>query len=186
MIIPDWRLHELCRIGLISPYTPKNVNPASIDLTLSPDFVDLRTGEHFTADEVTLRPPTILDTLAVRLSAARWGWVRGHADRWLREQPRTAILASTMEWVDIPLDCSATLCLKSTAARLGTGLALANWVESGFTGTLTLEFYASCEMTLVAGQRIVQLVLYRMEGRPDQPYQGRYQGQEGPTEARDE
>ena len=184
MIIPDWRLHELCRAGLISPYTPKNVNSASIDLTLSPDFVDLRTSEHFSAAEVTLRPPTILDTLAIRLSAARWDWVRRYASRWLREQPRTAVLASTMEYITMPLDCAGVLYLKSTPARAGLDHALAGFVDPGFVGDLTLELHAHRRKTLHAGQRLVQLVLYRMEGRPDQPYQGRYQGQEGPTEAR--
>lgn len=184
MIPPDYRLHELAAAGLVIPYIPEHVNPASIDLALSDEFVDRRTGKRFTANEVTLRPPTVLDAIAVWLSESRWSWVRRYADHWLREQPKTAVLASTVEYITMPLDCSGTLCLKSTAARLGTGLALANWIEAGFCGTLTLEFFASCEVTLTAGQRIVQMILYRMEGRPDEPYQGRYQGQVGPTEAR--
>ena len=184
MIIPDWKLHELCRAGLISPYTPKHVNTASVDLTLSPDFVDLRTGKHFSADEVTLRPPTILDTIAVRLSVSRWDWVRRYANRWLREQPLTAVLASTVEYITMPLDYAGVLYLKSTPARAGLDHALAGFVDCGFCGTLTLELHAHREIILVAGERLVQLVLYRMEGRPDRPYQGRYQGQEGPTEAR--
>ena len=184
MIIPDYRLHELCRAGLVLPYVLKHVNPASIDLTLSPDFVDLRTDKHFTTDELTLRPPTILDAIAVKLAGSQWAWMRHCAERWLREQPRTAVLASTIEWVKIPLDCSAVLYLKSTPARCGLDHALAGWVESGFSGQLTLELHAHRKKKLVVGQRIVQLVLCRMEDRPDVPYCGRYQGQEGPTEAR--
>lgn len=184
MIIPDWGLHELCRAGLVSPYTLEHVEPASIDLTLSNEFIDPRTGEHFVTDELTLRPPTILDAIAVRWTGARYGWLRRYAKRWLHEQPRTAVLASTIEYVTMPADCSATLCLKSTPARLGVGLALANWIEAGFYGTLTLELFASCEVTLTAGKPLVQMIVYRMEGRPDKLYDGRYRGQEGPTEAR--
>jgi dCTP deaminase len=184
MILPDYRLHELCKAGLVSPYTATHVNPASIDLTLSDEFVDLRTGEHFTADELTLRPPTILDAIAVRWAGVRWGWLRRRANRWLREQPRTAVLASTIEHITMPLDCAGVLYLKSSLARAGLDHALAGFVDCGFCGTLTLEVHAHRKITIIAGQRLVQLVLYQMEGRPDVPYQGRYQGQKGPTEAR--
>lgn len=153
MILPDYRLHELCAAGLVSPYIPAHINPASIDLTLAPDFVNLHTGLHFSTPEITLA----------------FG---------------SAILASTVEYITMPAGCAGVLYLKSTPARAGLDHALAGFVDPGFTGTLTLELHSHREITLVASQRLVQLVLYRMEGRPDQPYQGRYQGQEGPTEAR--
>lgn len=154
MIIPDWGIIKLAERGMVSPFTLAHVNPASLDLTLSPDFVDLHTGLHFSTPEITL-------------------------------SPGEAILASTVEFIAMPLSCAGVIYLKSSLARAGLDHALAGFVDPNFMGTLTLELHSHREITLYAGQRLVQLVLYRMEGRPDNPYRGRYQGQEGPTEARE-
>ena len=153
MILPDWRLHELARKELVSPYIPENINPASVDLTLANEFVDLHSGERFVTPEIVL-------------------------------SPGDAVLASTIEYITMPPDCAGVLYLKSSLARDGLDHALAGFVDPGFEGCLTLELHTHREIILVAGQRLVQLVLYRMEGQPDIPYNGRYQGQRGPTEAR--
>ena len=42
MYLVDFQLQELCeKHGLVSPFDPARVNPASIDLTLGRDFVNL-------------------------------------------------------------------------------------------------------------------------------------------------
>lgn len=59
MILPDFKIRELCKRAespLVTPYDPANVNPASIDLRLSGQFVDMHTGEKFDASSLTLRP----------------------------------------------------------------------------------------------------------------------------------
>ena len=99
-------------------------------------------------------------------------------------EPGDAVLVDTLEYITMPLDCAGTLYLKSSLARIGLDHALAGWVDPNFSGTLTLELHAHRPIVIEKGQRIVQLVLQRMEGRPVQLYRGKYQHQYGPTEAR--
>ncbi len=52
----DRMIREACeRLEMIEPYNPDHVNPASIDLTLGSEFIDLHTDRRFTADEITIR-----------------------------------------------------------------------------------------------------------------------------------
>lgn len=153
MIVPDFQLRELCVSGMVTPYEPDHINPASIDLTIGNEFVDMRTGQYFTADEL-------------RLSFG------------------DAILATTIETVHIPNAYAAMLLLKSSRAREGLDHALAGWIDPNFFGQLTMELHAHRDVTLHAGQRVVQMVVHRMAAEPEKPYQGRYQGQYGPTEAK--
>jgi dCTP deaminase len=74
--------------------------------------------------------------------------------------------------------------LKSSMARLGLDHALAGWVDPGFEGNLTLELHAHREITLHAGQRVVQIVLFDIDQTALRPYSGKYKGQVGPTKAK--
>ncbi len=98
--------------------------------------------------------------------------------------PGMAILATSVEYIQMPDDCAGVLYLKSSMARRGLDHALAGYVDPSFMGTLTFELHSHRPITLRAGQRIMQLVLYRLESRPTRGYDGRYQGQTGPTKAR--
>lgn len=96
--------------------------------------------------------------------------------------PGQAILASTFEWIRMPTNAAGVLYLKSSRAREGLDHALAGWIDPGFCGNLTLELHAHRSVTIRSGQRVVQLVLMQTTGHAQ--YNGRYQGQTGPTEAR--
>lgn len=107
------------------------------------------------------------------------------ADKFILE-PGMAVLATTMERVLIPSNVVATLYLKSSAARGGLDHALAGYVDPGFWGELTFELHAHRPYEIVAGNRIAQLAFDLMNAPAEKPYQGRYQGQVGPTIARPE
>lgn len=98
--------------------------------------------------------------------------------------PGMAILATTIERVCIPVDAAAAIYLKSSMARQGLDHALAGWIDPGFVGQITLELHAHRPVTLRAGQRVVQMVLMSLTGPALNPYNGRYQNQVGPTEAK--
>ena len=105
---------------------------------------------------------------------------------WFNLEPLAFALGHTQEVVDIPLDCVGMLMGVSTIARKGLFVhTTAGWVEPGFRGTLTLEFFNASPWTfpLEAGMRIAQIALLRVDGAT--PYAGRYQNQWGPTEARE-
>jgi dCTP deaminase len=97
--------------------------------------------------------------------------------------PGAFYLASTIEYITMPDNVAGLVCLKSSLARQGLDHSLAGWVDSGFEGQLTLELHSHFPVKITAGQRIVQLVL--METTGNAHYKGRYQYQEGITEARE-
>lgn len=52
----DAMLMDACRNGLVTPYYREHVNPASIDLTLSPDWIDLRRDEAHSSMTIHIEP----------------------------------------------------------------------------------------------------------------------------------
>jgi dCTP deaminase len=154
MILPDFKIRQWAASGGMDPFNPNHVNPASVDLTLGQSYIDLATEE-----EHALTGPICL-------------------------APGEAILATTAEFIRLPSIYAATVYLKSSMARLGLDHALAGWVDPGFEGTLTLELHSHRTIELRPCQRVIQLVLSVMESRPQTGYDGRYQGQRGPTMAR--
>jgi dCTP deaminase len=98
--------------------------------------------------------------------------------------PGDAYLASTWEYVRLPDYIAGAVFLKSSMARLGLDHALAGWVDPGFEGNLTLELHSHRLITLLAGQRTVQIVFYGLDEAAEHPYNGKYKGQVGPTKAK--
>ena len=154
MILPDYLLRQWASNGGIEPFDPDCINPASVDLRLATNHV-------------------------IGLN----GWEhRGSVSLYL--VTGDPVLVSIVEYIKIPHDCAGVLYLKSSLARQGLDHALAGYCDPGFTGSLTLELHAHCPITLHHNQRIVQLVLHRLEAPPKSTYHGRYQDQTGPTPAR--
>lgn len=181
MYLVDFQLQELCeKHGLIVPFDPARINPASIDLTLGRDFVNL-SDSHIAF--------TVGDLGFCALPGERF-----EADR-VQLAPGVALLATTAERVRIPNSmffwasdtfgnhpvkgCVAELRLKSSAARNGLDHALAGWIDPGFDGTLTLELHAHRPIELLAGKAYVQLVVASCLATPARSYQqtGRYIGE---------
>ena len=98
--------------------------------------------------------------------------------------PGRLYLAHTLEYLRLPNGYAGDLKLKSTIGRKDINHALSGWIDPGFFGTLTLELSVLSEQVIKAGHPIVQIVIHKMrESR--KPYQGRYQGQDKPTAARE-
>jgi dCTP deaminase len=157
MILPDHQIKDWALGGGLSPFTPEHVNPASVDLTVAWHYA-VQHGDN--------------------------GWLGQTADHIL-VIPGKAILATTIEYIKMPKWAAGVIYLKSSMARMGLDHSLAGFVDPGFEGELTMELHAHRPLVLHAGQRVVQLVLYRMSAMPDRAYNGRYQGQRGPTPRRD-
>lgn len=187
--LSDTMLAELCeKHQLVTPYDPSRINPASIDLALGREFVNL-SNRHI----------RIVDAENITKEFAAPG-ERFNADR-ISLEPGVALLATTSERVRIPDNlirlgdweapsgvhvwrqrieaCTGELRLKSSAARNGLDHALAGWIDPGFDGTLTLELHAHRPIELLAGKCYVQLVVATMLAAPARSYQqtGRYVGE---------
>jgi len=106
--------------------------------------------------------------------------------------PGEFVLGQTLERVALPDDLVARLEGKSSLGRLGLLIhSTAGFVDSGFSGNLTLELsnVANLPITIYHGMPIGQLSFMRMDGPVEHPYGSRdtsnkYQGQTEPTPSR--
>lgn len=152
MILPDFMLEQWARTGGIDPFNAAMINPSTLDLRLGSTYVDLKTEQHCIP----------LDGLILI-------------------EPGSPILCTTLEIIKIPSNLRGVVYLKSSLAREGLDHALAGYVDPGFWGQLTLEFHAHIPITLQINQRIVQIELAQLVAPARKPYNGKYQGQRGPT-----
>lgn len=162
--IVDHQIRELCRNrGLVEPFDPDLINPASYDVTLAPIIKVENDNGGFTEMDIS-------DT-----------------DFWM--PPGAFVLASTAEWVRIPNDLEAIFQLKSSRGREGYEHALAGYIDPGFCGNVTLELSnlrRFKELPLRAGMRIGQLRFAKVDAVPLRSYAitGRYQNDEGVRESK--
>lgn len=98
--------------------------------------------------------------------------------------PLEFILASTVEYVEIPRGILGEVSGKSTNARLGLSVEDAGLIDSGFRGNITLELFNKSrrKINLKETPLIAQLKLQNTEPYGDL-YNGHYQGQVGATKA---
>jgi len=106
--------------------------------------------------------------------------------------PGEFVLGQTLERVTLPDDIVARLEGKSSLGRLGLLIhSTAGFVDSGFSGNLTLELsnVANLPITIYHGMPIGQISFMRMDGPVERPYGSgetgsKYQGQGEPTPSR--
>ncbi len=150
----DYQIRKLSRDqGLVEPFNPEMVNPASIDVTLGPQILVENDHGDFTEFDISKQ------------------------EFWM--PPGGFVLAVTAEWVRIPVNLECCFQLKSTVGRLGYNHALAGYIDPGFSGRITLElknYRRFKELPLSAGMRIGQLRFARLDSTPMRSYSvtGRY------------
>ena len=100
--------------------------------------------------------------------------------------PGQFVLATTMEYFELPDNLTAFVEGRSSLGRLGLFIQNAGWVDPGFKGEITLELFNAnrCAIELKAGRRVGQLVFAEMDAMALNPYNGKYQGQRGATGSR--
>ena len=100
--------------------------------------------------------------------------------------PGQFVLATTMEYFELPDNLTAFVEGRSSLGRMGLFIQNAGWVDPGFKGEITLELYNAnrCAIELKAGRRVGQLVFAEMDDVALNPYCGKYQGQTGATGSR--
>ena len=153
---------------VIEPITDDQIQPAS---------VDVRLGNTFSIVEDT---PTGIITLN---SEIKYKTIT--ADNYLL-LPGQFVLATTMEYFELPDDLTAFVEGRSSLGRMGLFIQNAGWVDPGFNGEITLELFNAnrCAIELQCGRRVGQLVFAKMDDHALNPYSGKYQGQKGATGSR--
>ena len=160
MILPDWQIAARCEGGMVTPFDPELINPASLDVRLgdklliesaqSPELVPYPLAGH------TQENPYLL-------------------------VPGQFVLAHTIETFNLFDDIAAQFMLKSSRAREGIEHLMAGYADPGFHGAMTLELVNSRQLHPVPiwpGMRIGQMVFHRMDSYPYRSYAvtGRYSG----------
>ncbi len=170
MILSDRTIRQMLndRELTITPLTEEQIQPAS---------VDVRLGNTFSIVEDS---PSGVITLGSKI---RYKTIE--ADTYVL-LPGQFVLATTMEYFELPDDLTAFVEGRSSLGRMGLFIQNAGWVDPGFKGEITLELYNAnrCAICLEAGRRVGQLVFAKMDCEARNPYNGKYQGQTGATGSR--
>ena len=150
---------------IIEPFSLQSLQPASIDCRLGNTFlsVDDKRMAHISLKDEVFYNKTNLNEITI--------------------PPHSFILATTQEYLKLPLNLTAFVEGRSSIGRIGLFIQNAGWVDPGFEGRLTLELYNanSLPIRLKAGRRICQLVFCHMDTPAKTPYTGKYQNQTSTT-----
>jgi len=165
MILSDKKIEKMLKDGslTVTPLEKYQIQPAS---------VDIRLGSHFLIVEETQMTNLSLDSEV-------------HYRELNQDEivipPKSFVLASTMEYIELPNNLTAFVEGRSSIGRLGLFIQNAGWVDPGFKGKITLQIYNanSLPIKLNAGRRLSQLVFAEMDQEAKNPYNGKYQGQKG-------
>lgn len=97
--------------------------------------------------------------------------------------PNLFILATTMEYFELPNNLTAFVEGRSSLGSMGLFIQNAGWVDPGFKGEITLELYNAnrCAIELKTGRRVGQLVFAQLDDVALNSYSGKYQYQKGAT-----
>jgi deoxycytidine triphosphate deaminase len=170
MLLSYNRLCELHEQGVII-CDPKNINGASIDITLG--------------DEMLLEVPPETTNVALidprdKNQTLQFKKVQGS----LVLTPGSFALATTNEVFNLPDNIACEYKLKSSLARSGLQHMLAGWCDPGWNNSkLTMEFYNATKfhhILLTPGMKIGQMVFFECDPVPaDKSYAvtGQYNNQ---------
>lgn len=166
MILSDRKLKELIKTGeiQISPFESRQIQPSSVDLTLSDELIIYTSAIDIKSDQNSFEV----------LKIPKEGF---------EIPPKAFMLASTKEFIRLPNYLTAFVEGRSSLGRLGLFIQNAGWVDAGFEGQLTLELYNanSNSIKIYPGIRICQIVIAKLESPCERPYSGKYKNQLGPT-----
>lgn len=146
---------------------PVSIEPASVDLHLSNVFLTLAARDEGTFLDPLETPE--YDRWEIPLDPIR--------DDYYVLYPGTFALGSTIERIGLSRELAAQVDGKSSLGRMGLFIhCTAGWIDPGFQGTLTLEFFnaTSRPIALRPFMPIAQLVVHRLSGTATLPYGGRY------------
>ena len=171
MILSDRDIRRLLDLGVlvVEPFDPEIVRENGLDLRLGRVFCRLRDTARIMDTRRPYDPREFYECVEV-----------GDGEGYVIE-PRSLVLAHTVERVCLPGDLVGLVNLRSTFARTGIYIP-PTVVDAGFCGQLTVELVGSAfPVKLYPGQRFLHLVLVKTVTPAEKPYSGRYQGQTGVT-----
>jgi dCTP deaminase len=161
------------RLFITPLLNPKQVGGASVDVRLGFDFVTVKRGN------IGLLDAARLEERHERFRSSHYLNLKQR----FYLHPNEMALASTLEYVRLPLNVAAYVTSRSKWGRLGLIIATATAIHPGFAGTITLELvnHGNVPIVLYPGDLVAQLVLN--EARGAIAYSGPLAHQTGPYAA---
>jgi dCTP deaminase len=167
---------------LPTPNYEVQLQPASIDLRLGPEFYIYRLHRNYDERIIDTRERNIEDFMRpVNLE---------EGERFCLD-PGSFALATTVECINLGPKLVGRVDGRSSYGRLGIMVhSTAGYIDPGFEGQITLELtnVGQYPVALHPGDRICQVSLHRMERACTAPYgvkrNSKYQGQRGATLSR--
>lgn len=167
MVLSDRKIKELIKNKIleITPFGENAVQPASVDCTLGSKYLIIDSNN---MDLLTLDSKILYKEIE---------------SEYITIPSHSFILATTNEYIKLPNNLTAFVEGRSSIGRMGLFIQNAGWVDPGFEGKITLELYNanSLPIKLRSGRRICQLVICEMDQDAENPYRGKYQGQNDTT-----
>jgi dCTP deaminase len=172
MVLSDSRIQQELDEGNleIEPLDDEQIQPASIDLRL-----DSGTAFYEPQSE-----PIRADKHDVELTET-------NSNGEILFPAHSFCLASTQESIELPDYLAGDLKGRSSIGRMGLHIHTAGWCDPGWHGDdITLEIVNHTENGIIipVGTRVCQLVLSYVDGEVEEVYDGKYNGQSGPTGSR--
>ncbi|RUM59392.1 MAG: dCTP deaminase [Persephonella sp.] len=171
MILNDREIKELIKKGklIVKPFDERQVQASSLDLRLGNEFLIFSNS----SDVIDV----VEDNISKHIEKITVG------DEGFIIKPKQFVLATTLEYIKLPNNITAFVEGRSSLGRLGLFIENAGWVDAGFEGNITLEFFNanSRPLKIYPNMRICQLVLAKMESEAEFPYRGKYFKQRGVT-----
>lgn len=176
MNLSDKTIRELLNSGamkFLPPLDEDQIQPGSVDLRLGNQIKIMMPGDE------------PIDTRA-KHSDDFYATYNLKDGQGLPIRPGQFLLATTRDYMVLPDYIAGDIAGRSSIGRIGLCIQNAGWVDPGFEGEITLEFFNEGARTIIVypGMRIAQIKLLRMDQMPDKPYRGKYQGQKGATVSR--
>jgi dCTP deaminase len=159
---------------IINPIlSSKQMQPASVDVRLGTDFLVIKIGKLTHMD--SLQDP--MDTqYEVEKYTDKYKILKKF-DKFVLH-PNEFILASTLEYIRLPLDIAARLEGRSSWARFGIAVhATAGFVDPGYGGNLTFELKnnGKVPVDIYPGARMGQLAFFKINNTDkENKYRGKY------------
>ena len=160
MVLSDKTIKELLNSKelVIDPLGSDAIQPASVDCTLGDNFLVIEANQ---MDILTLDSEIKYQEITSDLIT-----IPAHS----------FILATTEQYIKLPNNLTAFVEGRSSIGRMGLFIQNAGWVDPGFEGKITLELYNANSLPIKLKSKS-QLVFCEMSTIAENPYRGKYQGQ---------
>lgn len=91
--------------------------------------------------------------------------------------PGEFMLGASREIIALPKNLGGMLITRSSFGRAGLLMSLANWIDPGYVGQITIQVYNAGvnPIQLLEGMRVAQIVFMTTSTNASIPYHGKYQ-----------